>query len=232
MSAVKYFHMAAEEPVVMNMAGTGAAHAGRVGQMVSDLRLVDEILNVMAWKPHRVTREEQWRHVNTRTRPRNTAPNPNDEDYDDDDQPRHSRCQHLISAAQDARRNSSDDGDNGSNGDDSGNEGGQNDGRGNEGNAGGDGDENENENGDNDGSQDRGQNRGECGDGRSDDYVEGLSGGCRGPSSTYGQIQGTSNNTRGPTTGTRTINTTPLRPTCKRGCSAGEYWSGSWSGHL
>ncbi|RPA88364.1 hypothetical protein L873DRAFT_1726425, partial [Choiromyces venosus 120613-1] len=49
-SAVECLQVAAEEFLVMNMAAgaLGAAHAGRVTLMVTDLKLVDDVMNVMA----------------------------------------------------------------------------------------------------------------------------------------------------------------------------------------
>ncbi|KAG0638459.1 hypothetical protein HOY80DRAFT_1047540 [Tuber brumale] len=59
--AVECLQVVAEEQLVMNMAAStmGIAHTGQVTLMVSDLRLVDDVLNVKAGKPDRTTQEEQ-----------------------------------------------------------------------------------------------------------------------------------------------------------------------------
>jgi len=47
------------------MAGAlGAAHAGRVTLMVQDLRLVEDVMNIMAGKPDGASREKMRRHLN------------------------------------------------------------------------------------------------------------------------------------------------------------------------
>ena len=42
----------------------GAAHAGRVTLMVQDLRLVEDVMNVIAGQPDGATGEEMRRHLN------------------------------------------------------------------------------------------------------------------------------------------------------------------------
>ena len=54
----------------------GAAHTGRVTLMVQDLRLVEDVMNIMAGEPDGTTREEMRRHLNQDRGARGGAPPP------------------------------------------------------------------------------------------------------------------------------------------------------------
>ncbi|KAG0636314.1 hypothetical protein HOY80DRAFT_1054841 [Tuber brumale] len=124
-SAVKCLQVAVEEYLVMNMTASmlGAAHASRVTLIVSDLRLVDDIMNVMVGKPDWKIQEEQKCHL--RQAAFNCCDDNNNDNSDDDnnDNPpttKYYQCSRLSYIAGNAKKNNGDNGNDGGNGDSSG----------------------------------------------------------------------------------------------------------------
>ncbi|RPA89733.1 hypothetical protein L873DRAFT_593743 [Choiromyces venosus 120613-1] len=84
----------------MNMAAgaLGVAHVGRVTLTVTDLRLVDDVMNVMAGKPDGETREEQRHHIAVAGDGAATTADDNDDDNDDNEPGPAVRRDHLHSS--------------------------------------------------------------------------------------------------------------------------------------
>ncbi|KAG0644133.1 hypothetical protein HOY80DRAFT_1030974 [Tuber brumale] len=149
----------------MSAGALGATHAGWITLIVSDLRLVNDILNISIRKPHWGMQEDQWQL-----------------DDDESEQPCPSGVGHWLSPAQAAKGNCSDVVYNADNSDSGGNNGQGNDGGGNNGEADRDGDKNNSDDGDGDVGRDRSWDGGLGGDRVGNGIIKALLFGRGGPS--------------------------------------------------